>query len=298
MTLTRIDYTFVGWSTNSTATSPMYYAGGGFSTDVDTILYAIWKYNIFTVAFNPNGGNITSTNKNVTEGSPYGSLPVPTRTGYQFDGWFTAASGRTQVSSESTVNLTANQTLYAHWQANTYSIRYNANGSVGTMPNSQHTYDAPKALNTNTFSKEGFTFIGWKSVVGEDAVFSNRESVENLVATNGAVIELYAVWRQNQLETIESTITAPVATTTSPETAITKETPTTQPTVTTTATTKSTTTTQPMVTTATTPATQQPVAPKQYTSLWGKQTRYEATPFDWFFCIVFFGWLRMAVFSA
>ena len=35
--------------------------------------------------------------------------------GYTFVGWFTAATGGTQLTSSTAVTITANQTLYAHW---------------------------------------------------------------------------------------------------------------------------------------------------------------------------------------
>ncbi|MBQ9492996.1 MAG: InlB B-repeat-containing protein, partial [Oscillibacter sp.] len=50
-------------------------------------------------------------------GQTYGTLPTPTRANYTFNGWFTAASGGTQVTASTTVNLTAAQVLYAHWTA-------------------------------------------------------------------------------------------------------------------------------------------------------------------------------------
>ncbi len=71
----------------------------------------------YTVTFNPNGGTVSTVSKTVTNGSPYGTLPTPSRTGYSFLGWFTAATGGTQITANTTVNLTANQTLYAQWEA-------------------------------------------------------------------------------------------------------------------------------------------------------------------------------------
>ncbi len=42
---TRSGYTFLGWSTSSTATKATYSAGGSFNTDADTTLYAVWQKN-------------------------------------------------------------------------------------------------------------------------------------------------------------------------------------------------------------------------------------------------------------
>lgn len=72
--------------------------------------------NIHTVNFNANGGSVSTSYKQVKAGETYGNLPTPTRNGYIFDGWYTAASGGTKVTSSTTVNLSSDQiTLYAHW---------------------------------------------------------------------------------------------------------------------------------------------------------------------------------------
>ena len=43
--------------------------------------------NTHTVTFNPNGGTVSQTTKQVTYRKPYGTLPTPTRAGYTFKGW-------------------------------------------------------------------------------------------------------------------------------------------------------------------------------------------------------------------
>ena len=68
----------------------------------------------YTVTFNPNGGTVGETTRSVAPGTAIGALPTPTRSGsYSFDGWYTAASGGTQISASTTVN--ANVSYYAHW---------------------------------------------------------------------------------------------------------------------------------------------------------------------------------------
>lgn len=85
----------------------------------------------YTVTFNANGGSVDTTSKTVTAGSTYGTLPTPTRSGYKFLGWFTSASGGTQITSSTTVSLSANQTLYAHWDAQSI-IKVNDSGEWQT----------------------------------------------------------------------------------------------------------------------------------------------------------------------
>lgn len=72
----------------------------------------------YTVTFDANGGTVSTASKEVTAGAAYGELPTPEREGYTFSGWFTVADGGVQVSASSTVELTADQILYAHWTQN------------------------------------------------------------------------------------------------------------------------------------------------------------------------------------
>lgn len=114
-TATRTGYTFAGWYTSST--------GGTKVTNTSTVtnsnahtLYAHWTANQYTVTLNANGGSVSTSTITVTYDSTYGTLPNPSRTNYNFSGWYTATSGGTQVKSSTVVKITANQTLYAQWK--------------------------------------------------------------------------------------------------------------------------------------------------------------------------------------
>ena len=72
----------------------------------------------YTVTFDANGGSVDTNNKEVIPGETYGDLPKPVRDGYTFSGWFTEAENGEQVEETTLVELTANQTLYAHWTKN------------------------------------------------------------------------------------------------------------------------------------------------------------------------------------
>ncbi len=74
-----------------------------------------------TVTLNANGGKLAAGSSfTVSEGGKYDGLDayVPTRDGYSFEGWYTAADGGSKISSASTVTVTSDQTLYAHWKQN------------------------------------------------------------------------------------------------------------------------------------------------------------------------------------
>ena len=115
-------YTFRGWSTNTSANATIQVGpGGSVSIINDTNYYASYIYNI-TTTYNGNGGTTTtatSTGYLNYDGDRIGTsivLPSTTRTGYSFQGWYTAASGGTKIGNtgESYTPI-GDSTLYAHW---------------------------------------------------------------------------------------------------------------------------------------------------------------------------------------
>lgn len=110
----RSGYTFAGWYTSKDSGSRVTEYTQVQTTEAHT-LYAHWTANVYAVAFNANGGNCSTKNVQVTYDSTYGTLPVPERTEYTFDGWYTESVGGIQITNASIVNLAADQTLYAHW---------------------------------------------------------------------------------------------------------------------------------------------------------------------------------------
>lgn len=107
--------TFLGWALSSSATAAAYQPGGTYTFGGNTVLYAIWATIGVTLTFNANGGSVSPASKTVTAGASYGTLPVPTRSGYVCSGWYTASSGGTAVTSSTVVTNTSNHTLYAQW---------------------------------------------------------------------------------------------------------------------------------------------------------------------------------------
>ena len=92
-------------------------------------------------------------------GDAYGKFPPePTRTGYEFAGWYTAEKDGTLVTEDTVV--TASHTLYAHWTANEYTVTFDANkGTVTPTEMKVRHGDAYGKLPTPTL--DGYTFDGW-----------------------------------------------------------------------------------------------------------------------------------------
>lgn len=125
--------------------------------------------------------------------------------GYTY-GWYTQEG--TKVSKLS--DISSGQTVYEQRTPNKYYVKFNINApagasSSGTMANQQFTYDDfTKNLSANTYEVEGYNFLGWSTEQNATTPeFTDGEVLNrNLTSTNGATVNLYAIW-----EAIPSTIT-------------------------------------------------------------------------------------------
>ncbi len=195
----RTGHEFDGWFTSSSGGTEVV-EGTTVEITSNQTLYARWTAREYTVSFDLNTGQGTAPEAiTVTYDSGYGSLPVDTgvKTGYHFAGWFTAAGGGSRITSTSTVGIAQDHTLYAQWEANTYTVNFDNNGGSGIMAGQSHTYDQSRSLSPNTFIRTGHSFMGWNTMSdGSGNGYENSASVTNL-ATDGAVT-LHALWTVNE----------------------------------------------------------------------------------------------------
>ncbi len=167
----REGYNFNGWFTA---------AEGGTAVDLnrvytgDTTLYAHWTETppeTFTVTFDANGGSVSPGSGVTGEDGTLSSLPTPTRSGYTFDGWFTAATGGTRVDVNDVYS--SDTTIYAHWSQippKTFTVTFDANGG-SVSPGSGVTGEdgtlsslptlADWKQQASTYSELTHTFVGW-----------------------------------------------------------------------------------------------------------------------------------------
>lgn len=122
---TRAGYKFTGWWSTSSGSEGYEITSATLSStpfDKATSFYARWQKleasGNWVITYDANGGVLTDAPQMTTgEGDTLVQLAGdPTREGYKFTGWYTAATGGNQVIAKVTV-FTRDTTLYAHWEA-------------------------------------------------------------------------------------------------------------------------------------------------------------------------------------
>lgn len=170
-------------------------------------------WNTYTITIRRGTGisDITSpawgwTGNYKTGSATYGNsfnINASVSAGYHWSGW----TGTYTTSTQSyTFTVNQNVDVTANAVANTYTIRYNANGGSGSMSDTGATYGSNVTLRANSFSRSGYSFAGWATSSGGGKVYNNQQTVSNLTTTNGGVVTLYAVWTLNAPSAASHTI--------------------------------------------------------------------------------------------
>ena len=140
----------------------------------------------YTLKFDTKVSGMTLENQLIYYNTPYGKLPTISRKGYTFTGWFT--SGGTKVT-ETTVNkASSNRTLYAHWKAKRYTIKFNGNGGTVTIASKKITFNKSHGI-LPTPKRTGYTFKGWYT-----SKKGNTKIVSTTKVTYAGARTLYARW--------------------------------------------------------------------------------------------------------
>ncbi len=201
---TRTNYTFLGWSTNASATKASYSAGGKFlrpygKSNANIKLYAVWKRNTYMISYDANGGTGAPAAQtiDIAKNATISSVK-PTRTNYTFLGWATSATA-TKATYSPSASYTAKKsvTLYAVWKASTYVITYNANGGTGAPTAQTATSGREVSLSATKPTRSGFTFKGWATK--PDATSAQYAAGAKYTGKNN--VTLYAVWVKNATPT-------------------------------------------------------------------------------------------------
>lgn len=201
--LTKTNYHFVGWNTESSATTGL---ASLSNIQADTTLYAIWAIAQYTLILNGNGGRFliiqSQTYENAisgtaTAGSFYSAvesllqLATISRPGYTLLGWNTDSSATTALSQAQINALSGNTTLYAIWVRICVVTFYGNGATSGTLPASIEVLEGTTITlpgNTGGLARSGYNFLGW-----------SRDPYSTTTITTATIYNvdtrMYAIWQ-------------------------------------------------------------------------------------------------------
>ena len=157
----------------------------------DSYLTGFLGNNSVTLTFAPNQGTVSESTRAVVPGAPVGPLPVPTRSGYDFDYWYD--SNGTPVDENSTIS--ANTTYTAHWTGaacvqidhgdGTYSQYSTLASAISAAPNNTQT-----VIELLRNISENVTVASSKNVVFDFNGYTLSNSGKNVAVTNKGTLEI------------------------------------------------------------------------------------------------------------
>ena len=187
---TRTGYTQTAWNTNTDGKSGTSYAlKANYTSNQAITLYPTWTANRYTITWNANGGSVTPTPSTYTyDGDPV-PLPTLTRTGYTFNGWFTAASGGTKISDVGKTNKPAsNTTYYAQWTENTYTVNIVANPAEAAKTLTLGSQQVGiNAVTISATPNVGYQFVNWTATDGITIANAN-DATTTIKATKAGTV--------------------------------------------------------------------------------------------------------------
>jgi uncharacterized repeat protein (TIGR02543 family) len=124
-------------------------------------------------------------------------LTAKPKTGYSFAGWKVLSPAKLKISKNSFVMPGSAVSVCAKFKANEYDVVFKPNGGNGSVKKQHFAYGTKKALAANTFTRDGYTFVGWNTKAnGSGKAYKNKQSVKNLASKDGAKVTLYAQWKK------------------------------------------------------------------------------------------------------
>lgn len=209
----------------------MVVAGGSGSDLLVARLGGLYS-NTLNITYDSQGGSdVTDGDATTTTGGAIAALPTdPTRTGYTFNGWFTAAPGGSEITAGVAHNQTGDFTLHAQWQINTVTLAYDTRG--GTAQPDAHVGDAGSAVTVSSIvpTRAGYMFAGWNTQI--DGSGSPCLAGDEYTLPMEGSASLFAQWQVTPTTTTTTTTTvAPTTTTTTTTTTVAPTTTTTTTTV-------------------------------------------------------------------
>lgn len=193
---------FKEWNTEADGTGTSYTVDDTIllnNVENDTLrLYAIWEDQEYSIIFDANEGKFEDNKTTFVienwDDSKLESLEIPTRNGYQFKGYYTEKNGGTSLEmyiAEAGIDRDG-LIFYAQWEVNKYTLKFNANGGIGTMNDQEFVHDTSQRITKNAYTREGFKFKEWNTKAdGTGTVYTNEKEIKL-----SDDLTLYAIWEE------------------------------------------------------------------------------------------------------
>lgn len=149
-------YTFNHWKSHNTPVT-------NFTPYDNICLYADCTANEYVFRFDVNGGDeLTNDTQLVTFDNSY-VLPIPTRTGYTWLGWYMSETQITDINGMSLENskIAADTEVTAHWKVDSYTVTAQSNNSIYGTVSGSGDYDYNSAVTLTATTNSGCIFVGW-----------------------------------------------------------------------------------------------------------------------------------------
>ena len=116
--------------------------------------------------------------------------------GCTFKGWYDqnknqCSTAQSFVPQAGTDNLYQSGSYVAVFEAQQYTLHFDANGGEGTMGDLTYTHGQDRSLTKCGFTRSGYAFLGWATAADGGVAYHDQQSLSITQDTT-----LYAVWKQ------------------------------------------------------------------------------------------------------
>ncbi|WP_248922514.1 InlB B-repeat-containing protein [Olsenella intestinalis] len=176
---------------------------------------AVNRYNSYTVNYHynaPDGTDVISQVRSIHSSllGSYATIPQPLwqYNGYKGVSWNTQPDGSgdafrlgASFASGTEPAIGESLDLYLQWDKIVYTVRYNANGGVGTIfSEKKYLYDdivTMPTIENSGITRDGYTLTGWSFGSNAPVAFALGATTNRLTTVDGDVVTMYAVWDKN-----------------------------------------------------------------------------------------------------
>ena len=157
-----------------------------------------WAYDYYKhITFYGNGATSGSMGNQTIENSGTLNANAYSRTGYTYDGWATSATGGKVYNNQAGISANSgdkgNVYLYAHWNANQYTVSFNTNSGSGGSANATVTYDA-NMPNISVPTRAGYIFQGYFDAASGGTQYYKANGTSARTWNKASNATLYAQW--------------------------------------------------------------------------------------------------------